>query len=176
MTNKFFLLVASAFLMVFGLGVAAVVGITSMTDHATVAADDVTVKAPAAEAASQPAVVPLTGDVQIRPAPEASSTPAPAPVSAAVIVGMDDINRLASAVHLGDISGAVTKDVWSAQLPVAQKLLDGMCDCDQRNWLNHFVETAQEAVSGSQHYQQSIQVLAKLRRANSDLASANNSR
>jgi hypothetical protein len=48
-------------------------------------------------------------------------------------------------------------------------LMKGMCDCDQRNWLVHFVQTGQEAVSGSNQYPQSMQLLAKLRRSNQDL-------
>jgi hypothetical protein len=172
MANRFFLIVAGAFLVVFAVGVAAVVGITSMTDHANVAAEEVATKMPAPEAA--PAPLPLPASTPIRPSGEQPATPPVA--SAGTVVGMDDINRLASAVHLGDASAGVSKDVWATQLPVAQRLLDGMCDCDQRNWLNHFVQAGQEAVAGSQHYYQSIQVLAKLRRGNSDLASASGSR
>jgi hypothetical protein len=81
-----------------------------------------------------------------------------------------DLAKLAAAVKLSPLStGDVSKDVWIREVPIAQKLLTGMCDCDQRNWLKHFVETGQEAIAGSNHYPESIQLLATLRRGNSDL-------
>jgi hypothetical protein len=78
-----------------------------------------------------------------------------------------DIDNLAAAVNLnGPVVGDVSKDVWLREVPVAQKLLTGICDCDQRNWLKHFISTGQEAISGSSNYAQSVQLLATLRRAN----------
>ena len=38
---------------------------------------------------------------------------------------------------------------WAQAIPVAQNLLSGPCDCEQRNWLNHFVEMGNDALSNS---------------------------
>lgn len=81
-----------------------------------------------------------------------------------------DIAQLAAAVKLGTTNTAsVGKDVWARETPVAERLLNGLCDCDQRNWLKHFVQTGNEAINGSENYYQSVQLLETLRRSNADL-------
>ena len=88
-----------------------------------------------------------------------------------------DLARLADAVKLGKTNtGDVSKNVWAEETPIARRLLKGMCDCDQRNWLNHFVKTGEEAASGSEDYYQSVQVLATLRRNDQELGAAHVSR
>jgi hypothetical protein len=90
-----------------------------------------------------------------------------------VTVSDSDLADLAASVKLGQSStGDVGKDIWAREVPVAQKLLNGMCDCDQRNWLKHFVQTGQEAIAGSNHFPDSVQVLTKLRRSDTDLTTA----
>jgi hypothetical protein len=105
------------------------------------------------------------------PTPIPLQNPSPA---SAMAVQDSDIAQLAAAVNLGSASAGVSKDVWARETPVAQKLLNGLCDCDQRNWLNHFVETGNEALSGSENYDKSVQVLATLRRSNIDLVNNQN--
>ena len=59
------------------------------------------------------------------------------------------------------------KQQWRDALPIAQKLLVYPCDCAQRNWLSHFVETGTDALQGSeQDYHASAQVLVTLGRNN----------
>jgi hypothetical protein len=80
-----------------------------------------------------------------------------------------DLDRLAAAVHLRDPEMGASKQVWAVELPIAQSLLQRPCDCDERNWLKHYVKTAQDALSGSEDYVHSIQLLATLRRSDQDL-------
>jgi hypothetical protein len=81
-----------------------------------------------------------------------------------------DLDHLAAAVHLRETGMGASKQVWAAELPVAQSLLQRPCDCDQRNWLKHYVKTANDALSGSEDYAHSIQLLATLRRSDRDLS------
>jgi hypothetical protein len=105
----------------------------------------------------------------VAPATQTAVSPPAAPVS----VQNSDIDSLAAAVKLGEPNaGGVGKEVWARETPVAEKLLQGLCDCDQRNWLKHFVKAGNEALSGSENYYQSIQELAKLRRSDQDLTAA----
>jgi hypothetical protein len=123
------------------------------------------------------APVPAAQDIPIslpNPGAVAANSPPAAPVGPAVpyTVLDSDLANLAAAVKLSSTStGDVGKDVWAREVPVAQRLLTGMCDCDQRNWLKHFVETGQEAISGSNHFPESVQLLAQLRRGNNELTS-----
>jgi GMP synthase-like glutamine amidotransferase len=103
----------------------------------------------------------------VPPPPETASSQF-AGGSSAVTVQRSDINQLAAAVKLGS-SASVGKEVWARETPVAKRLLNGLCDCEQRNWLIHFVETGDQAMAGSQQYSQSVQHLAKLRRDDLDL-------
>ncbi len=70
------------------------------------------------------------------------------------------LENLAESVHLKNLS--TDRDQWKRALPKAQHLLQGACDCEQRNWLNHFVETGNEALNGSNDYQQSAKFLLTL--------------
>ncbi len=181
MSHKFLIGVGAAFLLVFAGGIAAVVSMSSLSD----------VSNRPSQAAAPPSPRPAPALVSL--APEANSsltaapvvTPAPKPESSALVSSTDapklvldsDLAKLADAVKLGKTNtGDVSKNVWAAETPVAQRLLKGMCDCDQRNWLNHFVKTGQEAVSGSEDYYQSVQVLATLRRNDQELGAAHISR
>jgi hypothetical protein len=57
------------------------------------------------------------------------------------------------------------KNQWTQALPVAQKLLDGPCDCAQRIWLKHFVEMGNYALSDSTgQYHETAKLMATLGR------------
>jgi len=78
-------------------------------------------------------------------------------------VGADDLKNLAVAVDLKNAKlSDVDKEAWQKALPTAQKLLQGACDCEGRNWLNHFVETGNYALSGDSHYEDSAKMLLTL--------------
>ena len=168
MSNRFLIGMALAFALVFIGGIAAVIGINSVTDRVSITdvpADKV-VAAPVST--PPPDTAPLPNPAAARPAAPATT----GPVTPYVVLD-SDLDKLARAVKLGATStGDVGKDVWAKQVPVAQKLLKGMCDCDQRNWLKHFVQTGEEAVAGSEQYPASVQLLANLRRGNNSLISA----
>jgi hypothetical protein len=170
MTTRFLFGIAAAFFVVFAVGVGAVVGIAHYSDQTTIS------EISSASDADRPVTPPVASIDAHALAPEAAAPSsgglALAPVSSqptGIPVTSDDINRLAVAVNLGsENTGDVRREVWAKETPVAEQLLNGMCDCDQRNWLKHFVETGKEAVSGSENYHQSIQTLATLRRGNPD--------
>jgi len=172
MSNKFLIGIGTAFFFVFVLGIGAVMSINSMSGQPS---------HPATTKAAEPSSDSSQVEVQSveQPAPAAApvaNAPAVAPSSSAAVpvtVHDSDLAMLASAVKLGGTkTGDVSKEVWARETPIAEKLLLGLCDCDQRNWLNHFVKTGHEALSGSEDYYQSIQLLATLRRSDQELTAA----
>jgi hypothetical protein len=174
MTNKFLIGIALAFFSVFILGVGAVVGISRMTEQ-TAVSPPLTTTGPEGSTGAGPSQPPEVQSLE-QPAPPVSPSPitAAAPPSSLQAIPIpvlnSDLDRLAAAVKLGEANtGDVSKETWARQVPVAEKLLQGLCDCDQRNWLKHFVKTGNDALSGSEDYYQSIQLLAKLRRYDQDL-------
>ena len=179
MSNKFLIGIAAAFFAVFAIGVGAIVGITRLSDETTIS--DVSASTPAETShVPTPAFVPFEPKVQSVDESTASAgitaTPAETGKPTGIVVSNSDIDQLATAVKLGEQrTGDVGKDVWARETPVAKRLLNGMCDCDQRNWLKHFVMTGDEAVAGSENYYQSVQLLATLRRNDTEL-SANQAR
>jgi hypothetical protein len=167
MLTRFLIGTGLAFALVFIAGIAAILSVTQDADRigtVTTPASAVNGSVPVAEATPNLHMPNPRAVAQVSvPAINAAST-VPCPVFDS------DLAKLAAAVKLSPLStGDVSKDVWIREVPIAQKLLTGMCDCDQRNWLKHFVETGQEAIAGSNHYPESIQLLATLRRGNSDL-------
>jgi hypothetical protein len=163
MSRRFLIAVAGGFVLIFALGVAAVLSVNnlSLPDSGTKATvPQAVVEAPAAQ--------PTPSPVKLAPVPP----PAPfVPVNAngPVTVERSDINQLALAVKLGS-SDSVGKDVWARETAIAVKLQKDMCDCDQRNWLNHFVEAGQEEASGSPRFAETLKLLTTLRKDDSDLA------
>ncbi len=137
-------------------------------------------------AAAVPATVPrITSSqpVAVLPARDEPSAPAPPPTPVPMAVSVPvtttlsnqpvtvlDLDQLASAVHLREPSLGASKQVWASQLPIAESLLQRPCDCDQRNWLKHYVKTANDALAGSEDYVHSVQLLATLRRSDQDLS------
>ena len=41
----------------------------------------------------------------------------------------------------------IDKEQWNRALPIAQKLVQGPCDCEQRNWLNQFIRMGNDALT-----------------------------
>jgi len=56
------------------------------------------------------------------------------------------------------------KAQWEQAVVIAGKLLEGPCDCEQKNWLKHFVEMGNYALSNSDEYYKSAQLMATLPR------------
>jgi hypothetical protein len=60
---------------------------------------------------------------------------------------------------------APDKTQWRKAIAIADKLLQGPCDCGQRNWLTHFVETGNYALSDAKdQFHASAEVVASLAR------------
>jgi len=173
MNSRFLMGLGLAFALVFVCGLAAVLSVNSMTDRVSVTSVPA-VKQGAPSVVSAPVTAIATPVSLPNPAAAAAPVAGAAPAGSTGYTVLDsDLANLAAAVKLGATStGDVTRDVWVRELPIAQNLQKGMCDCDQRNWLKHFVETAQEAISGSNHYPASVQLLAQLRRGNNVLTTA----
>jgi len=173
MNERFTIGVILAFFVVLVVGVLGAVGVTRL--------GEVSSPLPAAPATQIADIVPANGSALMQdmmtkpemPLPKAPA-PQPQPPSALIItaptgqvVSTADIEQLADAVKLGQPAGGdVSKAVWAQETPIAQKMLQGECDCDQRNWLNHFVKTGNYAMTGSEDYFQSVQLLSQLRRGN----------
>src|SRR5229473_2178836 len=100
MSNKFLIGIGVAFFFVFVLGIAAVVGIHSITGQAMVASQPATVASPA-----------VTTVVSAPVSPQAVPT----------TVLDSDLARLAVAVKLGKANmGDVSREVWARETPVAE--------------------------------------------------------
>jgi hypothetical protein len=178
MSHRFFIGIGVAFFAILALGVAAVVGVSAMSDSANIASKPATIAPISAAPESVAETTPEPEQLRATPPSLRPNSPMQSSVIATGYTVQDsDIGQLAAAVKLGGPAmGVVGKEVWARETPVAEKLLEGLCDCDQRNWLNHFVETGHEAISGSGNYYQSIQLLATLRRSNADFARNQNFR
>jgi hypothetical protein len=82
-----------------------------------------------------------------------------------------DLENLAQLVNLQDAPQQdFKKEQWEKAIPIAEKLSNGSCDCEQRNWLTQFIATGQMALSGSEDYYKHAQFLATLYRDNNELA------
>jgi len=78
-------------------------------------------------------------------------------------VNVSDLQSLAASVHLKKTNlGEMDRSLWKKALPQAQKLLQGACDCEERNWLNHFVETGNAALTDPKEYLESAKLLVSL--------------
>ena len=94
---------------------------------------------------------------------------APLPANATAVPD-EDLLKLAGLVRLANARYArPDKARWSQAIPIAQQLLAGPCDCEQRNWLNHFVAMGNDAVANSDaQYHEEAQLLATLGRNDED--------
>jgi len=87
-----------------------------------------------------------------------------------------DLKSLASLVNLAAAKqGSPNKDQWTQAIPIANKLLQGPCDCEQRNWLNQFVTMGNYALAGSPQYYQSARLMDTLPLNDQDVRSRYNS-
>jgi len=78
-------------------------------------------------------------------------------------VNTSDLSNLAQQVHLKNSNlASVNKSAWEKALPKARQLLQGACDCEERNWLNHFIETGTDAIAGSKEYDDAAKLLVSL--------------
>lgn len=110
---------------------------------------------PVAQVVAQPAF----------PAVPAGASPVVMPAAGAAVPD-DALLQLASLVNL---AGATTqppdKTRWAQAVPVASKLMEAPCDCDQRNWLKHFVAMGNDALTDSSaDYLAEAQLIPTLRR------------
>lgn len=88
----------------------------------------------------QPTTLAVSNDEMIIP-------PLPAD---ATFVPDADLLKLSALVNLPNAEERhIDKDQWGRALPIAQKLVQGPCDCEQRNWLVHFIEMGNNALAGS---------------------------
>ena len=118
---------------------------------------------PLAESSSVAATVEVkAGSTAIRRA-EILISPLPAD---AVSVPDDDLLRLCALVDLANAANhPPDKEGWKQAIPIAERLQQGPCDCEQRNWLHHFVETGNSALSDSaDQYAENAQLMLTLAR------------
>ena len=78
----------------------------------------------------------------------------------------DDLLRLSALVDLASAADRPpNKDGWRQAISIAEQLQQGPCDCEQRNWLHHFVETGNSALGGSSSdYAENAQLMLTLAR------------
>ena len=76
------------------------------------------------------------------------------------------LEELSAAVNLaGAREQPPDKGVWTEALPVAQKLMDGPCDCAQKVWLKHFIEMGNYALTdATRQYHETAGLMATLGR------------
>ena len=123
-------------------------------------------QAPRVEQPAAPSIAQATP--ALAPALTVSPIP-PLPVNATSVPD-EYFLKLAAMV---DLAGAKDhrpdKKHWEQALAIAQNLSGGPCDCEQRNWLNHFMEMGNYALSDAdQDYYQSAQLMATLGRNDHD--------
>ncbi len=77
-----------------------------------------------------------------------------------------DLLALAQAVDLPNAtSHRPDKERWKQALLVAERLEQGPCDCEQRNWLTHFIEMGHFALVGPEaDYREAARLLSTLGR------------
>ena len=171
MTGRFTIGILCACLAVLVAGILAITAILDMTGPTPSSPDilDVATQPLEPTAPAEPLMHVTSGPLQL---PMTPSMPVPASIeqpSEGLIVHDVDLQSLALAVKLYEPnSGGVSKEVWALETPIAQKMLEGLCDCEQRNWLNHFVLAGQEATSGSADFSATVQLLSQLRRSDED--------
>ena len=100
---------------------------------------------------------------------DAPQTIAPLPANATAVPD-EDLLKLSGMVRLANARYArPDKARWNLAIPIAQQLLTGPCDCEQRNWLNHFVAMGNDAIANSDNrYHEEAQLLATLGRNDQD--------
>jgi hypothetical protein len=155
MTNKFFTRIALALFVTLTGAFAIVEGVSLMNgrtgDHT-------------AQTATPTKDLPKVG-VIIRapdaPLPAASVAPISQPPAPGQVT-ITDLKQLASDVHLTNPKSNENKQEWKLAIDKAQTLVSQPCDCEQKYWLNQFVEAGNQALSGSTDYAATIKQLETL--------------
>ena len=83
-----------------------------------------------------------------------------------------DLLKLSAIVNLPNAEERhIDKKQWNRALPIAQRLAQGPCDCEQRNWLVQFIQMGNDALAGSeQDYYRLAGVMRKTARNDKQLA------
>ncbi len=85
----------------------------------------------------------------------------PLPANAASVPDAD-LLKLSAMVNLPNADERhIDKNQWAAAVPIAEQLVQGPCDCEQRNWLNHFIEMGNDASPGSDDAYYKLAVLMR---------------
>jgi hypothetical protein len=150
---------------------------SGMTPHAGVQPSGNTTTPGSADICSSSALAAAkSGKLAVTPASAASgsNSAASSAVAHSASTGQQvlpaDLNNLADKVKLdGGALQNVDAAEWAQQLPNAEQMLQGMCDCEQRNWLNRFVTTANDAIAGSNNYFTSVKILDQMPRTDDEL-------
>ena len=95
----------------------------------------------------------LTGTAPDQPTPAVAAndeTVIPPLPAGATSVPDADLLKLSALVNLPNAEERhIDKERWSRAVPIAQKLAQGPCDCEQRNWLVNFIDMGNSALAGS---------------------------
>ena len=123
-------------------------------------------KAKAKSDAAQTAGPTGNGSTSMPGSVEAGLESIPALPANATSVPDDNILTLARFVDLpNSAEHHPDKKRWSQAITAAEKLAQGPCDCAQRNWLTHFIEMGNFALSDSESdYRESAKLMATLGR------------
>ena len=117
-------------------------------------------------------VTPVPTSVPADPAATAAITLTALPADATAVPD----ETLLQLSNLVDLAHATTrppnKQRWAQAVPVASKLMEGPCDCDQRNWLKHFVKMGNDVFSNSDtDYMAEAGLLSTIRRSDTQHSS-----
>ena len=135
------------------------------TGHPPVAPPSATAAVPVSALKPSPALAAATAT------PELSVNIPPLPANATNVPD-EDLLKLSASVDLANaLDRSIDKERWARVMPVAEKLVQGPCDCEQRNWLNHFIAMGEAARNGAdEEYRQLAGLLVKLARNDKQLA------
>ncbi len=131
---------------------------------------------PPAESTPLPPVAVVTPPVKVSP-PVVKTAAVPASFNDDPVIPLppnvktvpdEDLLKLSGMVNLaGAVAGDQPPDKaqWKHALPIAEQLDQAPCDCDQRNWLEHFIQTGYHALADeNDQFYTSAREMATLRR------------
>lgn len=116
-----------------------------------------------------PAASPATSAVEQAANEEPAVPPLPAN---ATHVPDEYLLKLANMVRLTNADEhLIDKERWGRALPIAERLVQAPCDCEQRNWLNHFISMGNDALAGmDEDYYRTAVLMQKMARNDQQLA------
>lgn len=116
-----------------------------------------------------PGHITTRGTVPKAPLAEISIFPLPAN---AAFVPDENLLQLSALVDLPNAANRnIDKSPWPQAVAVAEVLAQGPCDCEQRNWLNHFIEMGNDAISGADDaYYKLADLMVKMARNDKQLS------